>query len=45
MHLSDKESDVWKTVKREISSLATNNQEHSEIIQRCEESFSVIKEK
>jgi len=45
MHLSDKESDVWKTVKREISSLATKNQEHSEIIQRCEESFSVIKEK
>jgi exonuclease SbcC len=45
MHLSDKESDVWKTVKREISSLATNNQEHSKIIQRCEESFSIIKEK
>ena len=45
LHLRDKENDVWKTVKREISSLATDNQKHSEIIQRCEESFGVIKEK
>ena len=45
LHLRDKENDVWKTVKREISSLATDNQKHSEIIQRCEESFGLIKEK
>ena len=45
LHLRDKENDVWKTVKREISSLVTDNQKHSEIIQRCEESFGLIKEK
>ena len=45
LHLRDKENDIWKTVKREISSLATDNQKHSEIIQRCEESFGLIKEK
>ena len=45
LHLRDKENDVWKTVKREISSLANNNQENSKIIQRCEESFVVIQEK
>jgi len=45
LHLRDKENDVWKTVKREISSLANDNQEHSKIIQRCEESFGVIKAK
>ena len=27
LHLRDKENDVWKTVKREISSLANDNQE------------------
>ena len=45
LHLRDKENDVWKTVKREISSLVNDNQENSKIIQRCEESFVLIKEK
>jgi len=45
LHLRDKENDVWKTVKREVSSLANDNQENSKIIQRCEESFVVIQEK
>jgi exonuclease SbcC len=45
IHLKDKEDNVWKSIKQEISSLVTDNEEHSKIIQRCEESFGVIKAK
>ena len=45
VHLNDKETNVWKAIKQEISSLVTDNDEHSKIIQRCEESFGVIKAK
>jgi len=42
VHLNDKETNVWKAIKQEISSLSNHNEEHSEIIQKCEESFGVI---
>ena len=45
IHLKDKEDSVWKSIKQEISSLTTGNEEHSKIIQKCEESFGVIKAK
>ena len=45
IHLKDKEDNIWKSIKQEISSLVTDNEEHSKIIQRCEESFGVIKAK
>ena len=45
IRLKDKEDNVWKSIKQEISSLVTDNEEHSKIIQRCEESFGVIKVK
>ena len=45
IHLKDKEDSVWKAIKQEISSLVAGNEEHSKIIQKCEESFGVIKAK
>ena len=45
VHLNDKETNVWKAIKQEISSLNNHNEEHSKIIQKCEESFGVIKAK
>ena len=45
IHLKDKEDSVWKAIKQEISSLITGNEEHSEIIQKCEKSFGVINAK
>ena len=45
IHLKDKEDSIWKAIKQEISSLVAGNEEHSKIIQKCEESFGVIKAK